>query len=69
LIATMAAANRTWGEERIAGQLLLKIEIPISPRFGAPRINFMIPISETHIRRAEPAVCCINNLTLLDVAE
>jgi putative transposase len=32
LIATMAAANRTWGEERIAAELLLKLGIRLSPR-------------------------------------
>jgi putative transposase len=32
LIATMAAANRTWGEERIANELLLKLGIQVSPR-------------------------------------
>jgi len=32
LIATMATANRTWGEERIAAELLLKLGIRISPR-------------------------------------
>src|SRR5713101_5808579 len=32
LIAEMAAANRTWGEERIASQLLLKLGIRVSPR-------------------------------------
>src|SRR5262249_43423966 len=32
LIATMAAANRTWGEERIASELLLKLGIRVSPR-------------------------------------
>src|SRR5262245_11871452 len=32
LIATMAAANRTWGEERIANELLLKLGIRLSPR-------------------------------------
>ena len=32
LIATMAAANRTWGEERIAAELLVKLGIRISPR-------------------------------------
>jgi len=32
LIATMAAANRTWGEERIAAELLLKLGIRVSPR-------------------------------------
>lgn len=32
LIATMATANRTWGEERIASELLLKLGIRVSPR-------------------------------------
>jgi hypothetical protein len=32
LIATMARANRTWGEERIAAELLLKLAISVSPR-------------------------------------
>src|SRR5262249_45524870 len=32
IIAEMAASNRTWGEERIANELLLKIGIQISPR-------------------------------------
>jgi transposase InsO family protein len=32
LIAMMAAANRTWGEERIAAELLVKLGIRVSPR-------------------------------------
>jgi hypothetical protein len=32
LIGKMAAANRTWGEERIAAELLLKLGIRVSPR-------------------------------------
>ncbi len=32
LIADMARANRTWGEERIAAELLLKLGISVSPR-------------------------------------
>jgi putative transposase len=32
LIVDMAAANRTWGEERIASELLLKLGIRVSPR-------------------------------------
>jgi hypothetical protein len=32
LIAEMAHANRTWGEERIAAELLLKLGISVSPR-------------------------------------
>jgi hypothetical protein len=32
LINEMAGANRTWGEERIAAELLLKLGIRVSPR-------------------------------------
>jgi hypothetical protein len=32
LIVEMATSNPTWGEERIANELLLKIGIQISPR-------------------------------------
>jgi len=32
LIAQMATANRTWGEERIAAELLVKLGIQVSPR-------------------------------------
>ena len=32
LIAEMAAANRTWGEERIAAELRLKLGLTLSPR-------------------------------------
>jgi putative transposase len=32
LIAEIAAANRTWGEERIAAEPLLKLGIQVSPR-------------------------------------
>ena len=32
LIATMATANRTWGEERIAAELLVKLGIRVSAR-------------------------------------
>jgi len=32
LIAEMAIANRTWGEERIAAELLVKLGIRVSPR-------------------------------------
>jgi transposase InsO family protein len=45
LISEMARANRSWGEERIASELLLKLGIRVSPRtvrrympaVGAPR--------------------------------
>jgi putative transposase len=32
LIIEMAASNRTWGEERIASELLVKLGIRVSPR-------------------------------------
>jgi putative transposase len=32
LIEDMAVANPTWGEERIAAELLLKVGIRVSPR-------------------------------------
>ena len=32
LIVEMARANRTWGEERIAAELLVKLRIQVSPR-------------------------------------
>jgi putative transposase len=32
LIATMARANQTWGEEPIAAELLLKLGVSVSPR-------------------------------------
>src|SRR5262245_5121171 len=32
LIAEMAVANRTWGEQRIASELLVKLGIHVSPR-------------------------------------
>jgi putative transposase len=32
VIAEMARANRTWGEERIAAELLLKLGVAVSPR-------------------------------------
>ena len=32
LIAEMATANRTWGEERIAAELFVKVGIHVSPR-------------------------------------
>jgi hypothetical protein len=45
LIGEMASANRSWGEERIASELLLKLGIRVSSRtvrrymraVGAPR--------------------------------
>jgi hypothetical protein len=34
LIATMARANRAWGEERIAAELLVTLGISVSSRDG-----------------------------------
>ena len=43
LIADMATANRTWGEERIAAELLVKLGIQVSPRtvrrYMPPRVT------------------------------
>jgi hypothetical protein len=39
LIRRMAAENPTWGEERIADELLLKLHIRLSPRTVAKYVN------------------------------
>ncbi|HEX4167818.1 MAG TPA: hypothetical protein VHZ55_20330 [Bryobacteraceae bacterium] len=39
LICRMAAENPTWGEERIADELLLKLQIRVSPRTVGKYIN------------------------------
>ena len=39
----MAAANRTWGEERIADELLLKLRIHVSPRTVRPYMRARPP--------------------------
>jgi len=39
----MAAANRTWGEERIADELLLKLGIHVSPRTVRPYMRARPP--------------------------
>jgi putative transposase len=54
LIADMARANRTWGEERIAAELLLKLGISVSPRTVRPymrRPASAHPGSRTHAWR------------------
>jgi hypothetical protein len=43
LIATMARANRTWGEERIAAELLAKLAISVSPRTVRRYIRRPVP--------------------------
>jgi hypothetical protein len=35
----MATANRTWGEERIADELLVKLGVRVSPRTEGPPLN------------------------------
>jgi hypothetical protein len=40
LIRRMARENRTWGEERIAAELLLKLGIRLSPRAVWPLYAF-----------------------------
>jgi len=59
LIAMMAAANRTWGEERIAAELLVKLGIRVSPRTVRRYMPFATTARQTgntgveHLR-AEP---------------
>jgi transposase InsO family protein len=51
LIARMAAANRTWGEERIAAELLVKIGIRVSPR----TVRRYMPPRPPRVRRGTQA--------------
>ena len=60
----MAVANRTWGEERIANELLLKLGIRVSPRTvrrymarsGAPRTGARSQTWSTFVRNHARAV-------------
>ena len=52
LIANMAHANQTWGEERIAAELLLKLGIAMSPR-----------TVRRYMRRPVPARPCSSSQT------
>src|SRR5712692_5929336 len=60
----MAAANRTWGEERIASELLLKLGIRVSPRTvmrymppsAAPRGGAQSQMWATFVRNHASAV-------------
>jgi len=64
LIADMAVANCTWGEERIASELLLKLGIRLSPRTvrrymptgGAPRTGTRSQRWNTFVRNHANAV-------------
>jgi putative transposase len=64
LIGEMAAANRTWGEERIAAELLLKLGIRVSPRTvrrympigAAPRDGARSQLWSTFVRNHASAV-------------
>jgi len=65
LIIDMASANRTWGEERIAAELLVKLGIHLSPRTvrrymptrdGAPRTGARSPQWSTFVRNHATAV-------------
>src|SRR5262249_12553562 len=62
LIVEMASANPTWGEERIANELLLKIGIQISPRTvrrympkdpKRPKVPSQRWILEAHLQKAK----------------
>jgi transposase InsO family protein len=64
LIAEMAAANRTWGEQRIANELLLKLGIQVSPRTvrrymptrRPPRLGSQTQLWSTFVRNHASAV-------------
>jgi putative transposase len=65
LIMDMASANRTWGEERIAAELLVKLGIRVSPRTvrrympkrsGSPRTGARSPQWSTFVRNHAAAV-------------
>lgn len=43
LIGTMARMNRTWGEERIAAELLVKLGIAVSPRTARRYMRRPVP--------------------------
>ena len=43
VIADMARANHTWGEERIAAELLLKLGVAVSPRTGRRYMRLPMP--------------------------
>jgi hypothetical protein len=43
LIKDIALANRTWGEERIAAELLLKLGIRVSPRTARRYMPAAVP--------------------------
>jgi transposase InsO family protein len=67
LIAEIAVANRTWGEERIAVELLLKLGIWVSPRTvrrymargGAPRTGVRSQTWGTFVRNhARSVLAC-----------
>jgi putative transposase len=45
LIATMARANPTWGEERLADELLLKLGLTVSPRTVGRYLQRLRPFS------------------------
>jgi transposase InsO family protein len=64
LIAEMASANRTWGEKRIAAELLVKLGIHVSPRTvrrymatnRAPRDGVRSQLWSTFVRNHASAV-------------
>jgi hypothetical protein len=64
LIGEMASANRSWGEERIASELLLKLGIRLSPRTvrcymstgAAPRGSTRSQLWSTFVRNHATAV-------------
>ena len=75
LIGDVATANRTWGEERIAAELLLKLGIRVSPRTvrrympsgGGSRTRRTSPCWTTFVRNHARAVLACDVLVAVTV--
>ena len=73
LIAEMASANRTWGEQRIASELLVKLGIHVSPRTvrrymttsRAPRDGARSQLWSTFVRNHASAVLAYDFLVVV----
>jgi putative transposase len=76
LIADMATANRTWGEERIAAELLVKLGIRVSPRTvrrymptgTPPRLGSRSQLWSTFVRNHAKAVLACDFFAAITVS-
>jgi putative transposase len=76
LIGEVAGANRTWGEERIAAELFLKLGIHISPRTvrrymparPAPRMRANSQAWSTFVRNHAPSVLACDFFVVVTVS-